>query len=608
MKMNRNELEAQVINSNNSSSSSSSSANEHDDTRQRIEAWMGLGNNSKKSTATTRVTTPTKKTITTTTSTITTKPWTSYNEPQQELKPVSQDSSPTIPKVLPITTAALTRQKLQLKSILKPPKYSSLRITPALSDLEEAQRRASLHVDHDDDSTTTIALSNVTTPAVVVVKGRVVERLHPVAQPLPQRQQVVEAATTEHTASMNDTLAIEGYLPSTTSSREARVSFQEKSQMDDNHNDDDIDDDDDSDASSIILTSMDDLFSVARRGSSQQHPHQQQQPLDRSMARLETELEFSCMAPEEYEDSFLHLPEGEERRQLQEEERRLHYEVFAGRMDAFGNYSHEEDVNDEHFHDDEPNHNNILLHHANHDEDDLALMDVSQPQDDEHDDDNDEHAAELEDLHVLRQPLEPRAFSLLWTAITQWVTPHSVALLEEWKQQQQDETTTSRTTTNSHVLSTVADRSDVEASRCAGLQAMLKMNLPRAMEELHLPTDLRKFLDIHLAELLSTFDYTYPIAVKMDMNMWRAMTCVFVDMVLTFSSKEQQAKYNMVGANYNMKPSGAVHEENNPPGNDSQQNVTIFPESAQAAGLKVEEYRYLVQSAISTLGCHPEET
>ena len=76
---------------------------------------------------------------------------------------------------------------------------------------------------------------------------------------------------------------------------------------------------------------------------------------------------------------------------------------------------------------------------------------------------------------IEEQPCEPeiKPFLVLWQAITSWVTPSSASLIKNWKLEKDYEQDSS-----------VHDTSDVGSSRCTGLMAILKMNLPAAFRNL----------------------------------------------------------------------------------------------------------------------------
>jgi len=76
---------------------------------------------------------------------------------------------------------------------------------------------------------------------------------------------------------------------------------------------------------------------------------------------------------------------------------------------------------------------------------------------------------------IEEQPCESeiKPFLVLWQAITSWATLSSASLIENWKHEKDYEQDSS-----------VHDTSDVGFSRCTGLMAILKMNLPAAFRNI----------------------------------------------------------------------------------------------------------------------------
>ena len=118
---------------------------------------------------------------------------------------------------------------------------------------------------------------------------------------------------------------------------------------------------------------------------------------------------------------------------------------------------------------------------------------------------------------------------MLWQALSDWLTPEAVAWVNglekeyfvQQQQQQNDENANNKETSNIAAAVVVSsssdwapqvDRSDIGASRCAGLMAMIKLYLPTAMKELKRSEDLRRIAERRLADLLRCFDYSMPTA------------------------------------------------------------------------------------------------
>jgi len=156
---------------------------------------------------------------------------------------------------------------------------------------------------------------------------------------------------------------------------------------------------------------------------------------------------------------------------------------------------------------------------------------------------------------------EPRAFMKLWDAITGWATPETIALLQQWRSVDMD--------CSIEELAPQVDQTDVGSSRRKGLKAMLNMHLPVSMEDLGLVQENRRQVELRLDNFLRTLTYSNAM-VKFDSKLWKAMTCVFIEMVLIDSSTVNEA------------------------------HVTL-PAAAKEVGMVVEEFRYLTRSAVTNL-------
>jgi hypothetical protein len=164
-------------------------------------------------------------------------------------------------------------------------------------------------------------------------------------------------------------------------------------------------------------------------------------------------------------------------------------------------------------------------------------------------------SAEPEDEEDEEPTRPPRAFLLLWKAIAQWVTPDAVAYVRDL-----------RDMGHYYCSETVPayDRSDVGVSRCAGLMAVMRMHIARCWKDLELPTmktELRT-VELQLANLLRLFDYSQP-SPKFDTGLSRALTCMLMASILF--------------------PQAAIQK---------------VPEPCSMVKMELEEYVYLVQSAI----------
>jgi len=184
--------------------------------------------------------------------------------------------------------------------------------------------------------------------------------------------------------------------------------------------------------------------------------------------------------------------------------------------------------------------------------------------------DEDDYEENDDDVNLSSAP--PKAFLFIWQALSDWITPRTVHLVQEWQ--------TNGNADNPERMKewiSQEDRSDVGASRCAGLMSILKMHIPKSLEETSLsknPKSLsKKEMQHRLSNLCRTFDYTQPMAkfnhTKDSKSYWRTLCCI----LLTIS----------IGTN------------------NVGENDIILPESAKAIGLTREEYSYFVHKAISSL-------
>ena len=275
-----------------------------------------------------------------------------------------------------------------------------------------------------------------------------------------------------------------------------------------------------------------------------------------SAAVIEAGLEFSCMDPHAFQE-------------LRQSERDEQYRVFMG---AHQIPDHDDDnsssggrssgCDDEEGHDE--NYNKPQL--ANHVNDNDTYWDLF---DGNNDDDDDSSSDEADMLSPQQRP-----FLILWNAIAQWVTPQAVSYVRH-VQQHQTTVTESDIQQQKQPTPTIP-RSDVAASRCAGLMAMLKMHTATCLQDdLHCSMDELRQAEQRLANLLRLFDFEQPMPKHLDTAMTRALTCILLDTVLCC---------------------------NNSSNNNDNDNNTELAASCQRVGLSPEEYRYLTKSAIVNFG------
>ena len=217
---------------------------------------------------------------------------------------------------------------------------------------------------------------------------------------------------------------------------------------------------------------------------------------------IEADLEFSVMSSDDF-------------KQQMDDECNLDKDLFEGHYNVFG--SDEEDNDSK--------------------EDNIMNMDEELMDDDTFRDD--EHGMEG------RPGPEPRAFIKVWTLLSSWITPEAIEMLK-------------------HPSTCITPNySDMAASRCAGVMAMVNMHLPRARKELGIPEDDVKSVKRRVSDWLRCLDYSQQTH-KLDTNLWRCLTVVLIDIVLV------------------ARPSD-------------------IPPTATAVGMTREEYEYLTRSAIKNL-------
>ena len=246
---------------------------------------------------------------------------------------------------------------------------------------------------------------------------------------------------------------------------------------------------------------------------------------------VEADLSFACMTPEEYEESVRH----------------------ADSVDS-------NDLNDT---PDSKSRDDVV-----HSQNGLLFSDDDNDEGSEGNSDEEELTDFLSESYEDDEPAEtskPRAFMRIWTALMDWITPEAVALIQDWREIRPGDSVVA-----SADLVPQVDRSDVGASRCAGLMAMVKMHLTASLDELSYPFEDKRRAEQRLSDFLRTLNYENPMA-KFDSRMWKAMTCVLLDMVLM----------------------GPSEGENRP---------ATLPPAASNVGMVADEYRYLVHSAITSFG------
>jgi hypothetical protein len=337
----------------------------------------------------------------------------------------------------------------------------------------------------------------------------------------------------------------------------------------------------DDDNEPLILNSLAELFAAAQDQTSfvpPANPHK----IDENTRLVEADISFRVLSQKDYIEQKPILETQAETEYLQNLQR------FLGRTDVFVDPDSEDDGNSE---------NNSRAGNVRNeddddenDDDDEALMEIlmtaANPGDDEDlmDEESDNHVDYSPEDDNLPDR-EPRSFILLWKAITEWMTPQSVQWLMSLHRNTRpsnqnhsganiniadyDSSTNVDADTS---WSPIVDQSDIGASRCAGVMAMLRLYLNGCMDELHRPIEMRRKAEKRLAGLLRTFDYTRPNP-HLHVDQWKALTCVLLEMVLVDDEEEDTLKQNRIAG---------------------------VPRSVAVVGIGSDEFRYLSRSSLAT--------
>ena len=434
-------------------------------TRKRMESWMGLGSN---------------------------------------IKPTSISKAQTVAKAATVTETVITsnhqKQTNQPKSkpagILKTPKYSYKSPVAAISAAETHGKQASpsaVVVSADSVPLTTIVSSdNIPDGAKskpkkssFICKDFVVERDPSIAA--AKRK----AFRRKESASSTNPTSIEGYVPGMApimpnkSTTNRRNDNDELTNSADNNNS--KNNNNNNDGEPLIIDSLEDLMKAAGQ-SLPENPDK----ITPDTKLVEANISFSVMTQDQYETKLPNLKEE------QEEERQKQLEIFMGKHDVFDDESLEgqlENDNDD-------------------DDDDDAVMELLMGSDLETDD----------EIEPAERPLQIKAFSLLWEALTKWMTHETVVYMKSLE-------TGSAETLQQHQWTPMVDKTDIGASRCAGVLAMLRLYIGQCLEELGHPIGYRKTADKRFSDLMRTFDYSRQNP-KLTAGHWRALACVLLDACL----------------------------------------------------------------------------
>ena len=507
--------------------------NEYDtgveETTQRMKKWMGLGEGSSNNNNNTDTTPPRSPNV------------------------ILKDDDDTTSSIIPATiqkpsqddcSSLVATGKPAAKSILKIPKY-----TKQSSSAPSNEPYHPLPNQVDDDSVRT---------KNPICKSVVVER----DPTQPMRKRPIKPRP----PSAQSHSAVEGYVPSTVSTilppvisvaseASGTISFKQNDEtpqgtsQQQNKEESASTEDSNDDTSPLVLTSLEELFEAAGHVL----PPQQHDPnkITPDSMLVEADIAFSVMSQDQYDSKLSELKE------QHEEERQAQLKIFLGSEKIFydeasqegGDYSSDDDDDD----------------------DDLleVLMGGGEENADDYYDDGD---GGENDMEVERQP---RAFRLLWDTLSEWITPEAIHYLTCLKVTGADVESTS-SNQQPKWTSPAIERSDVEASRCAGLMAMVKLYLPKCLEELGFHSEVRRTADVRLGELLRTFNYVQD-APKLPVKLWKAMTCILLNIVL---------------AEHDIKEDDSNVET----------KTLALPPSIASVDMTTAEYHYLTCSVVKTFG------
>lgn len=433
----------------------------------------------------------------------------------------------------------------QAKSILRKPKYTKQHLTgnkstPATVDDESQDIALSSDSTRPNPSTSTSTTDSMDAdddPPTIICKDIVVER--DPTKPMLKRK------VKTHTSNAHNHSAVEGYIPSSVTSASSAVNLERKlppiqsgstihldPTVAHNH---DISTPEGDDSNPLILNSLEDLFQAA----GEQLPQHDSHRITPDTKLLEADIAFSVMTQEDYDGKLAAL------REQHEEERRAQLRVFLGTDDVF---------NDDKSSDNDPD---------NSDEDEDDLLDILMGVDDENEDDFFDHD-DVDNENQEEIDRAPRPFRLLWETLSEWMTPEAVQYIIHLTKISNDEAS------EGQWISPKIERSDIEASRCAGLMAMVKLYLPKSLEELSFALELRRTADMRLGELLRMFNYVQD-APKLPVKLWKAMTCILLEIVLV-----EQHKIDT--------------------------KTVALPSSIASIDMTFDEYRYLTRSAVKSFG------
>eukprot|EP00934_Nitzschia_sp_Nitz4_P006017 Nitzschia sp. Nitz4//scaffold133_size116822//20411//22018//NITZ4_003795-RA/size116822-processed-gene-0.23-mRNA-1//1//CDS//3329535360//6007//frame0 len=493
------------------------SSEQVEETRQRLENWMGLGQTT---TSSSIQSSDIKVDNTSTVLAVKEEPALGTKKTIQLASAFSQNDEESGAAQAKSPNAI---SKTPPKSILRQPKYSQPHKTALESTITPPEQPPS----DGTPAPQTIPSHSSSTPAF---PGKIVERDPMTAIAQRQKKKTTPLPSTTSTT-------IEGYIPQTNSASASTppsnptVTPSFVASMP-SVEDEDNDNDNSNEPDPLILNSVEELFQAA--GDPQLTvPDAHRVTPDAQL--VEADLSFSVLSQDQFQGKLPEL------RRQHEEEHQAQLQMFLGTEDVFDEEDDEEGGAD--------------------DEEEEDWMEMLMQGGGEEDDNEDENAMNpYQDDAEEEEERELRAFRQLWDALSEWTTPEAVAYSQHLQSFNDGGDETSWKTP-------LLERSDVESSRCAGLMAMIKLYLPKSLQELGFAHDIRRKADTRLGELLRTFNYSRE-APKLPVKLWKAMTCILLEVVMNA-------------------------------GVDSALIVAV-PPAAGAVGLSLDEYRYLSRTAVAT--------
>jgi len=301
-----------------------------------------------------------------------------------------------------------------------------------------------------------------------------------------------------------------------------------------------------------VIKTLSELFSLAQEATALNASAAEQQTADINNEIIEANIEFSCMSTEEYDEVVKDA------------------EISGLSLQEYVDSRKENGEGD------------LISDNGN--DSGIDNSDQNLDSDDDDDDENDMFDFFSGDLSEEEETMPPpplRPFIIFWNALSNWITADAVDVLRKYK---------SECFVNSEApitqppidLMKMEETSDICLSRCAGLMNMLKMNLVKSLDDLGYSAEdgyTRRLAESRLSEFIQRFDYSEPM-VKFRSSMWKAMTVILLYIVLPRRDIAFEGR------------SGVVMKD---------ETELTLPSSLRDIGLSIEEYKYLVDSAIPSL-------